>query len=282
MKRNECMQKIIIFTDLDGTLLDSHTYSFRDALPSIKLLRKNDIPLVICSSKTRSEIEYYRRNLKNQHPFISENGGGIFIPEGYFKTNSSYLKFRIVRGGKYDTVILGTPYKDLCTMIQELRKQGYPVKGFGDMTAEEVAALTNLSIHEAMMAKDRDFDEPFLFEGDDAEIQRLSKAIQSKGFTITRGRFFHILGNSDKGMAVSILSELYKEQFGEILTVAVGDSPNDLPMLKKADKPVIVQKPDGSYDPQLNLPGIIKADDIGPKGWNKAIVKLLSVFRPSG
>jgi mannosyl-3-phosphoglycerate phosphatase len=282
MKRNECMRKIIIFTDLDGTLLDSHTYSFRDALPSIQLLREKDIPLVICSSKTRAEIEYYRRNLKNQHPFISENGGGIFIPKGYFKSNSSDLKFRIVRGRKYDTVILGSPYKDLSTMIQELRKQGYPVKGFGDMTAEEVAALTNLSIHEAMMAKERDFDEPFLFEGDDAEIQRLSKVIRSKGFTITRGRFFHILGNSDKGMTVSILSELYKKQFGEILTVAVGDSPNDLPMLKKVDKPVIVQKPDGSYDPQLNLPGIIKADDIGPRGWDKAIVKLLSAFRPSG
>ncbi|KPK45867.1 MAG: hypothetical protein AMK74_02150 [Nitrospira bacterium SM23_35] len=276
------MKKIIIFTDLDGTLLDTHTYSFSAALPSLQLLRGKDIPLIICSSKTRAEIEHYRMKMKNHHPFISENGGGVFIPKKYFTITFSDSKFLVVQNRKYDTITLGSPYKDLRTVIQELREQGLPVKGFGDMSAEEVAALTNLSIYEALMAKKRGFDEPFVFEGDDAEIRRLSTFIQSKGFTVTRGRFFHILGNYDKGMAVSILSELYKKQFGEILTAAVGDSPNDLPMLQQVDMPFIVQKPDGSYDPFLDLPGITKADDIGPKGWNKAIEKLLSLFRPSG
>jgi len=274
--------KIIIFTDLDGTLLDSYTYSFKEALPSIRLLREKDIPLIICSSKTRAEIEYYRKKLKNEHPFISENGGGIFIPKGYFKIKSLDRRLRIVRRRNYDVIVLGSPYKDLCRAIQELRKEGYPVKGFSDMTTEEVAALTNLSVHEALMAKEREFDEPFLFEGDDAGIKKLGKAVMSKGFTITRGRFLHILGKNEKGIAVSILSELYKDTFSEILTVAVGDSPNDLPMLKKVDTPVVVQKPDGRYDPHINLPGIKRADDIGPKGWNKAIAEFLASFRPSG
>lgn len=76
---------IIIFTDLDGTLLDSR-YSFRKALPAIKLIKEKNIPLILCSSKTRSEIELWRKKLNNNHPFISENGGGIFIP----KKNSKF------------------------------------------------------------------------------------------------------------------------------------------------------------------------------------------------
>jgi mannosyl-3-phosphoglycerate phosphatase len=78
------MKKPIIFTDLDGTLLDYSTYSFEKALPALQLLKEKDIPLIICSSKTKKEIEYYRKKLDNHHSFISENGGGIFIPKGYF------------------------------------------------------------------------------------------------------------------------------------------------------------------------------------------------------
>jgi len=72
------MAKIIVFTDLDGTLLHPRTYSFEAAMPALKLIKEKDIPLILCSSKTRAEIEVYRKKLDNQHPFVSENGGGIF------------------------------------------------------------------------------------------------------------------------------------------------------------------------------------------------------------
>ena len=78
------MKKTVVFSDLDGTLLDESSYSFKDALPAVRLLQLRAIPLVLCSSKTRAEIEPCRLSLHNRHPFISENGGGIFIPPGYF------------------------------------------------------------------------------------------------------------------------------------------------------------------------------------------------------
>ena len=74
----------IIFSDLDGTLLDSVDYSFAAALPALEAIRTQDVPLILCSSKTRAEIEVYRQRLNNEHPFITENGGGIFIPQDYF------------------------------------------------------------------------------------------------------------------------------------------------------------------------------------------------------
>ena len=51
--------ELIIFTDLDGTLLDFR-YSYKEAVPALNLIRKKNIPLIICSSKTRAEIEKCR------------------------------------------------------------------------------------------------------------------------------------------------------------------------------------------------------------------------------
>jgi len=52
------MKKLIIFTDLDGTLLDYSNYSFEPVLPALQLLKEKDINLIICSRKTRKEIGY--------------------------------------------------------------------------------------------------------------------------------------------------------------------------------------------------------------------------------
>jgi mannosyl-3-phosphoglycerate phosphatase len=131
-----------------------------------------------------------------------------------------------------------------------------------------------LSREEARMAKERDFDEPFIYRGD--WLQPLIDAIEAKGFRFTKGRLLHILGESSKGEAVDILIDLYGKKLGDIATIALGDSPNDREMLERALYPVIVQKPDGSYDPGLDMPGLIRAQGVGPDGWNKAILRLLS------
>jgi mannosyl-3-phosphoglycerate phosphatase len=284
------MKNIIIFTDLDGTLLDYTTYSFEAALPSLHKIREKNIPLMVCSSKTRKEIELYRQKLVNTHPFISENGGGIFIPKGYFDSREFRKVMNIFdvlslckenigifsEERDYQVIALGASYIELRKAISELRQEGFMIKGFGDMTAEEISELTGLNIQEAVMAKERDFDEPFVFEGNEKEMKSLFESIRSKGFRHTQGEFFHILGNSDKGKAVRILIELYRTFFGNLLTVAIGDSLNDVPMLEVVDYPVIVQKPQGTHDSRIKIPNLIKADGIGPIGWNNTVIYILS------
>jgi mannosyl-3-phosphoglycerate phosphatase len=270
------MIKLIIFTDLDGTLLDYSTYSFEPALPALQLLRGKGIPLIICSSKTRKEIEYYREKIDNDHPFISENGGGIFIPMNYFKFKLQSSNFNVKEENNYQVISLGAKYSALRSAIKELKQEGFNVTGFGDMTIEEVAKIAGISRKEAEMAKERDFDEPFIFQGNNEEAQKMLNSIKAKGFNYTRGRFFHILGDSDKGKAVSILIELYKGELGDdVLTIAFGDSPNDISMLEKVNYPIIVQKPDGSYDTLIDIPHLTKAEGIGPEGWNKAVLTLI-------
>lgn len=269
------MKNIIIFTDLDGTLLDYSTYSFEDALPALYLLKQLAIPFILCSSKTRKEIEYYRKKLDNSHPFISENGGGIFIPKNYFGLTTVSAQVDVVEENDYTIVRLGAQYPDLRMAVESLRKEGFDVRGFGDMSVRELAKTANMNREEAQMAKMRDFDEPFIFNGPPHKLPELFESISEKGYKFTQGRFFHILGSSNKGIAVSILIELYKTRYGDIRTIAIGDSPNDIPMLESVDLPVLVQKQDGTYDPQIDMPKLIKAEGIGPLGWNKAVLEFI-------
>jgi len=188
-------EKLIIFTDLDGTLLDDD-YSFRAALPALKLIEEKKIPLVFCSSKTRAEIELYRKKLDNTHPFITENGGGVFIPKEYFSFN--FVGDKNDLDDEYIVLSLGARYPDLRKVIEDLREQGFDVKGFGDMDAEEIANVSGLTVEEAELARQREFDEPFICHDNKEKIEGLFRSIQSKGFSFTRGRFHHILGDSDK------------------------------------------------------------------------------------
>ncbi len=264
------MQKTILFSDLDGTLLDETSYSFNAALPALNKIQAQAIPLILCSSKTRAEIERCRTLMNNQHPFISENGGGIFIPLGYF---SVPFEAKVLDG--YSLIELGVPYADIRHQFDCLRKHlPVQVRGFADMGNNEIAELTGLSWNEVKLAKQRDFDEPFIFEG--APDERFLRAIESLNLRWTQGRIFHIMGNHDKGRAVNILLTLYRQQFGAIASIGLGDSLNDLPMLEAVDHPVLVRHADGSFDSRIVIPHIQKTRLAGPAGWNEAVLQWLA------
>lgn len=271
----DLMQRVIIFTDLDGTLLDQ-AYSFHDALPALGLIRERAIPLVICSSKTRAEIEHYRKRLDNRHPFISENGGGIFMPKGYFDPGLIALAGSASEDECYHIIRLGARYSDLREALRQLKDKGFSIRGFGDMNTEELADATGLSLDEAGMAQRRDFDEPFLFNGDEDASRGLFSGIKGMGFNFTQGSFYHILGDSDKGRAVSILIGLYQKAYGTVKSIAIGDSPNDFPMLEATDVAVLVRRADGRHAEGHNIPNIILQEGIGPLGWNKALLKIIT------
>jgi mannosyl-3-phosphoglycerate phosphatase len=269
------MKKPVIFTDLDGTLLDHESYSFEPALPALRIISERGIPLVFCSSKTKGEIERYTMRMDNHHPFITENGGGIYIPLGCFDPLTLLPGLTLSEEDGYSVIRLGAFYPALRRAVVELRNEGFDITGFGDMTSSEVAAITGLTLEEAALAREREFDEPFLLGETDKRVEELAEAIQGKGYQLTRGRFFHILGESDKGKAVDILAGLYQRNLGDIFTVALGDCPNDLSMLERVDCPVLVMKPDGRYDSAINLPRLTRARGIGPVGWNASLIELL-------
>ena len=244
---------LVVFSDLDGTLLDSQTYSFDEARPALERLRRSGVPLVLVTSKTRAETEFWRWQMENGHPFVVENGGALFIPRTYFKVAAQDAQNR----GSYLAFELGDPYADLLEILQQAAAaSACRIRGFHQMSDEEVARETGLSAGQARLARLREYDEPFLLlEGDAAALER---EIEARGKRSTRGgRFHHILGANDKGAAVAKAIELYRKEFGEIKTLGLGDAPNDEPFLQLMDQAVRIQA------------------GAGPRQWNRIILEMV-------
>ena len=256
--------KRIIFTHLDGTLLDSDTYSYEKANNALQLLKDKEIPLIFCTSKTRAEIEFWREKVGNYDPFISENGGGIFIPKNYFS-----FKFLFDREFKdYFLIRLGTNYNQLVEVI-DLLKEKYEILSFSDMSAEEIAEDADLELTQAKLAKNREFDLPFKILNKSQEKDILNE-IERHGLNYTiGGRYYHLLGDNNKGEAVKIMSDLFRRKYSDIKTIAIGDSGNDFQMLDSVDDGFLVKKKDGSYASNKYR----KAKGVGPKGWNDIVQK---------
>ncbi len=263
--------KQIIFTDLDGTLLDSETYSYEKSLAAINRLKKNDIPVIFCSAKTRAEQEIYRRELGLFHPFIVENGSAIFIPRAYFPFPFDYHK-------AVDDLLaieLAIPYSRVRKLLAKISDENdFRVRGFGNMSAAEVAEITGLNMDFAKLAKQREYDEPVKF--DSPREKDLSKFLAKLGEAGLNwaygGRLYHVMGGGDKGKAVEILSGLYRKMWGRLKSIGLGNSLNDLPMLSQVDIPIMVQKRDYSWE-DINLPRLRKVQGVGPEGWSRAIVE---------
>jgi len=229
--------KTIVFADLDGSLLNDN-YEYDQIEPIIHHLLSLNVSMVFASSKTRKEIDFYRDKLQITDPFIIENGSAILIPKNYFGIQYEFTR----REKRYNLIQLGTKYRNIREKLEIVRKRtGVNIVGFGDMTAEEIAKDSGLPLSLAQLAKKREYSEPFkILDGKEEEVLN---AISDEGLCFTRGgRYLHALGNCDKGKATSILIKLYLLQFKKIFSIGVGDSANDLTMLKIVDKPFFVNK----------------------------------------
>jgi mannosyl-3-phosphoglycerate phosphatase len=241
----------IVITDLDGTLLDHSSYDFAPALPALRLLRDRGIPLVLCTSKTRAESEWWQRRLDMQGPLIVENGGALLLPER--------------------NIVFGSPIADLRAALRRASASAAcPVRGFGDMTVKEIARRCDLPEEHARLAALREFDEPFLLL-DPERAPALERAIAAEGFASTRGgRFHHILGANDKATAVRALLELHPASD----SLGLGDGLNDAGFLNAVDQAVLLPSP--SLPQLLRLvPRASVAPAPGPEGWAAAVLSFL-------
>ena len=230
--------RTVIFSDLDGTILDEN-YGLETTYPTIMHLNALKVPLVLCSSKTRLEIEYFRSKLLIDAPFVSENGATVFIPRGYFKLGQWCKK----QTSQYDIVEFGIAYSSIREKLEGIKKNcSCELRGYGDMNVEEIAKDTGLPIELAELAKRREYSEPFRYN--QAHEDELLSAIRKEELKITHGgRYYHLMGDHSKGKAVLLLKELYSEKIDQLKTIGVGNSSNDAEMLEAVDEPFFIRKP---------------------------------------
>lgn len=272
----EAQKRLIIFTDLDGTLLDLKTYSYLPALDALRRLMRERVPLVFCSSKTRAEQQRYQAAIGIREPMIVENGSAIFIPQNYF---ARPFQSRQTKDG-YEVIEAGDSAEKIRSLLDAVRKQtGARLKTFSEMSLEELCQVTNLNSEAALRAKRREYSETILGEMSEAEMSSFVEALQSRGLSSIRGSRFHTIVSAgvDKGKAVELLTALFREEMGDVRTAGIGDSPNDEAMLAAVDLPFLLQKPDGSRE-NMSIARLKIVDGAGPVAWNRLVCQLLDEY----
>jgi len=247
---------LLIFSDLDATLLDHNTYSFQEALPALQLIRKRKIPLILSSSKTYNEMMVIRKELNNHDPFIYENGSGI-----YFEDNK---------------VSLGTSHSEISNLLKDLKKR-FSFTSFYDLGPEGIQKETGLDIYASERAYRREFTEPLIWKDSTQNLIIFKQLLQQNNLTAAQGgRFLTISSPKNKGDALLWVKKRYESIAKvKITTIGLGDSENDINMLDCADNAIIVRHPK-KLPPNINgHASLIITDAIGPKGWNEAIINIL-------
>lgn len=265
---------LLIFTDLDGTLLDHYSYSFEPALPVIELLNSEGIPWILNTSKTLAELSELRIALNNSHPMIVENGGGIAFPAGQ---PMAALASDGAKGG-FHLLTLGVQRANILAKLEPLRAE-FSFRGFSDMSAEELSELTGLTVAQAQQAMDRQFSEPLIWQDSKAKLAQFAARLGEQTLSLLRGgRFIHVIGDSDKGKAMAWLSTHWPQSNHLLTTVALGDGENDVAMLLQADFPIIVRSP--VHEPPLlkHHRPILLTHLAGPTGWAEALIGVLNEF----
>lgn len=231
---------LVVFTDLDNCLLDHDTYDHAPAQPALARLKACGAAIVCTTSKTRAEVEHWLREIGLSHPSIVENGGGVVLEDGRL-------------------VALGRPRALITPALREAaREAGARIRCFADMDMEEIAARCAMSPERARLAAARELSEPFVLDNPDA-VSSLREALARRDLRLTRGgRFHHAFAHEGKHGAVAWLIERWRREHESLITIGIGDAPNDEGFLALVDHP-------------LRLP----PGDTGPAAWNRRVGQVL-------
>lgn len=265
--------RLVLFTDPD-TLRDGHDdwTATRDV---IRELEDRGIAVVLWGNETRSEMELIQSDLSLQHPFISENGGGLFIRHAYFLERPA--------GGRdiqsYDVLDFGRPYHEVAEALHEVaRRHECPVIGFSVMSIADVARECDLTLAQARLAKLREYDEPFrVADPEPAVYSRICGALRRLGYRcFTHERFHHATGVADKAQSIRTLTSLYcGAHDGHVLTIGVARAPSETCLLQAVDIPLVVRSTGADAARLSHKVPTARLIDAGPRGWGEAILESL-------
>ncbi len=252
-----------IVSDVDGTLMD-HSYDLTPAKETIKTLQTLSIPVILCTSKTASEVKVIRRELNLTDPYIVENGAAIY-GESLEKVNGE--------------IILGKKYELLEEILNFISKEiDYKLIPLNNLTDQEATDLTGLKGNSLTLMRDRHLSLPILNPPSFLE-ERIKICCKKYDVDIFKGnRMSHLLSkNSNKGLAIKALKKYSNIQ--DLQIIGLGDSPNDLPLLLNSDIRIVIpgiEGPNLKLIDQLKDYEFILASKPNGHGWKNEINKLIS------
>ena len=268
------MKRYLIFTDLDGTLLDHENYSFGVNKKTISTIINNKNEIIFNTSKTFSECKKLLKELKLLNmPFSTENGAVIYFPKIRFnkiKNSSSFGRYWSVRIAKLSS-------KNWYQFLK-LKQKKYNFFIAQDLSPKILKKYTNLNNTNMML--DREASQIILWEDNLTKLKLFKKDLKSEkdGVLIKGSRFMQISSICNKRIAKKLISHAYDIQFRDkysINTIALGDSKNDIDMLNSCKYSCLIKNSTGTHVKlRSNKKNVFKSSKLAPDGWGEVLYKL--------
>ena len=268
--------RVVIFTP--SNLLGSANNVAPAVSEALFEIERRKIPLVLSTRGTRAQLEVLRRKIGHGHPFITEGGGGLFLPDGYFSLRLEGA----TRAARYLCVPFGRSSREAGTAADDIARQaGAEIVRYAEMSAREIARNAGVSEPEAQASREREFSERFFFAGNvDLAMQSFENIAREQNWEIRRSEpFWELCSGNDEGKALRYLMRLYRQALrSRIRSVGIGASFDDLSLLAASDQAFILPAAAGRFDDQLlsKLPNSAKIALPGAAGWNQTVVDVLS------
>jgi mannosyl-3-phosphoglycerate phosphatase family protein len=269
----------VIFTAVEGTLIHAASGSWSAALDALETLGRRGVPLILSSRGTRAQLETFRRKIEHRHPFLTESGGGLFIPDGYFSLRLEGA----TRVGRHFCVPFARPYAEAAAAVEAIAAEaGASVVGFSQMSAREIARNSGQSPREAELSRQREFSELFFFAGEaEKAARRFSEIARNKGWEAVPGDPFwelrsRVMRNGEP--AARYLMGMYRKSLRvRLRSVGIGSNAEDLHLLSAVDMAIVLPLRTGEWDAALisRLPRAARGEEAGPGGWSQAIIRVL-------
>ncbi len=267
---------LLIFTDMDGSLLNHFDYNFDAAKPLLTQLRGQQVPVIPCTSKTAAELFTLREAMQSEAPFITENGAAVFIPVGSLLQQPDDT---IEQDGYWVKAFTETREHWLSLLAKIKDKYDGCFNHFHQMTLADIIAATGLDEQSAEQASQRQYGEPVMWLADDAKKAEFVAELESLGAKVLQGgRFIHVSGNADKGQALQWLAtqyQCYSFTPKPIKTVAIGDSHNDVAMLEAADIALLMPSPVHELPKVERKKNTYIAETVAPEGWQQGVKQII-------
>ena len=256
-------QKVLIFSDLDGTLLNRDTFSFDEIKNYILYLISNDISLIPNSSKTKEEINEFNKKLGEDLPYIVKNGAAIF-------------DLHLINSNFPEEIVLSREIEEILTIFNEKIPKNLvsKLKFLHNLDLSDQMKILGLSKEKIRNALKRKYSIPLLFNGNISEKREIKNLVKSAGLTLQEGgRVINLCDNVSKSTAMKKVVKLFnKISNDKLTTIAVGDNFNDLEMLKNSDIPCLVFNDKFTLE-TININNCLVSKKSAPEGWEE-IVKL--------
>ncbi len=269
---------LVIFTDIDGTFMGNDNFEHAENIELANKLVDAKHFVIFNSSKTYYEIDNMFKNEASFFPFICETGGGIYSPKNIFvdceTTRESYDVI-------YESTMLFSYYEKIKKIL--MNSYANDLIFFDDLDIKDQIKVSGLEGKNLTLASRRDFTILFIWKSSDTKFRELEEVLEIHNLSIIRGgRFCHICSKFNKGIAMKIfMDKLMSISRDRIFnTVAIGDSSNDLEMLKVADYPCVVKSDNNKrLAKHFSMENIITSDNEAPTGWQECIDKVFNAVR---